>query len=238
MRSELLVLSILLLAFTVPAWTAPPESDAGAEPAISMQLTRSEHGDAVISLAELTTEASIPKEARKLYEKALKADRKEDPARAREYARRAVELAPSYFQAHAALAIAYLKAGELDRADQELDVAVSLNPQYLPAQEIRGLVDYFLGDFRQAALALEALTQQAPCRDTGRLFLARALLKLGDVERARYHLEMAKILGRNKKRWELIVPELGSAWEGASFQERSRNTRSLLNEPGGRGRIP
>jgi Flp pilus assembly protein TadD len=210
MRSELM-LSILLLALAIPAWTAPPEANAGAEPVIRMELTRTEHGDAVISLAELATEASVPKQARKLYEKALKADRKGDPVRALECAKTAAELAPSYFQAHAALAIAYLKAGELDGADHELDVAVSLNPQYLPAQEIRGLVHYFRGDFREAALTLEALVQQAPCRDTGRQFLTRALVKLGDVERARYHVEMAKILGRDKNRWERGAPE---AWPG------------------------
>jgi Flp pilus assembly protein TadD len=237
MRTELM-LSFLLLTLSVPAWTALPESDAGAEPAISMELTRTEHGDAVISLAELATEASIPKEARKLYEKALKADKNGDPVRALEYAKGAAELAPSYFQAHAALAIVYLKAGDLDRADRELDIAVNLNPQYLPAQEIRGLVHYFRGDFREAVLTLEALVQQAPCRDTGRVFLARALLKLGDVEQARYHVEMAKILGRNKNRWKLGVPELGAAWEGAAFQEGPGSRRSLFRPAGGRGRIP
>ncbi|MCZ2075808.1 MAG: tetratricopeptide repeat protein [Bryobacterales bacterium] len=237
MRSELM-LSIVLLALAAPAWTAPPGSDAGTETAISMELTRTQHGDAVVSLAELATEASIPKEARRQYEKALKADRKGDPIRALEHAKAAAELAPSYFQAHAALAIAYLKAGDLDRADHELDVAASLNPQYLPAQEIRGLVHYSRGDFREAALALQSLVQQAPCRDTGRLFLARALLKLGDVERARYHVEMAKILGRNKNRWKLGIPELDAAWEGAAFQEGNGNRKSLFRPAGGRGRIP
>ena len=83
MRSELM-LCILLLVLAAPGRTAPAESAAGAEPAIRMELTRAEHGDAMISMAELATEASVPKEARKLYERALKADRKGDRVRALE----------------------------------------------------------------------------------------------------------------------------------------------------------
>lgn len=238
MRSESM-LCILLLVLTAPVRTAPPDSARGAEPAISMELTRTEHGDAMISLAELTTQASVPKEARKLYEKALKADRKGDQVRALEHAKAAVELAPAYFQAHASLAIAYLKAGDLDEADRELDMAASLNPQYLPAREIRGLVNFFRGNIQAAALALEALVKLAPCRDTARYYLARALLKLGDVQRARYHLEIAaKILGRDKGWRGFGVTELGTGWAGASFQEETRKSRSLFSPVGGHRRIP
>jgi tetratricopeptide (TPR) repeat protein len=224
MRSELMIL-ILLLGLATPGRSAP--AAAAAAPAISMELTQTEHGDALISLAELATEARVPKEARKLYDRALKADGKGDQVRALEQAQAAVDLAPAYFQAHAALAVAHLKASELDRADRELDIAVSLNPQYLPAREIRGLVHYFRGDFRETVLALEPLVQQAPCRGTARYFLAQALLRLGEVRRARYHLEMAKILGRDKGRLGHEGPELGMGWEGASFQEESRKTRRL-----------
>lgn len=166
---------------------------SAAPPPISMELTQTAHCDAVISLAELATDATVPKEARKLYDRALKADRKGD--RALEQAKTAVDLAPSYFQAHAALAVGYLNAGDPDRADRELDIAVGLNPQYLPAREIRGLVLYFRGDFQETVQVLEPLVREAPCRDTARYFLAQSLLKLGDVQRARYHLEMANTLG-------------------------------------------
>jgi hypothetical protein len=47
MRSEL-ILCILLLVLAAPVRTAPPDSAMGAEPAISMELTRTEHGDAMI----------------------------------------------------------------------------------------------------------------------------------------------------------------------------------------------
>jgi len=237
MRSELM-LCILLLVLAAPGRTAPAESAAGAKPAISMELTRTEHGDAMISLAELATEASVPKEARKLYERALKADRKRDRVRALEHAKAAAELVPAYFQAHAAIAVAYLNAGDLDEADRELDVAASLNPQYLPAREIRGLVSFFRGNIQEAVLALEALVKLAPCRDTARYYLARALLKLGDVQRARYHLEIAKILGRDKGWRGFEVTELGTGWAGASFQEETGKSRSLFSPVGGHRRIP
>lgn len=218
-RPELMI-SVLLLALAIAGQALPPESGV-REPAISMELTRTAHGDAMVSLAELATEASVPKEARKLYEKALKADRKGDHVRAREDAIAAAERAPAFFQAHAAVAVAHLTAGELDQADRELDIVASLNPRYLPAREIRGLVHFFRGDFREATLALESLLKLAPCRDAARHFLTRSLLKLGDVPRARYHSEIAKILGRDRGRRSFEIPELGTGSDGASFRQRT-----------------
>ena len=215
------MISVLLLALAAAGQALPPESGV-REPAISMELTRTAHGDAMVSLAEIATEASVPKEARKLYEKALKADRKGDQVRAREYAIAATEQAPAFFQAHAAVAVAHLNGGELDQADRELDIVASLNSQYLPGREIRGLVHFFRGDFQQATLALEALVKQAPCRDNARYFLTRSLLKLGDEPRARYHFEIAKILGRDRGRRSFRIPELGTGLEGDSFRRKTR----------------
>lgn len=229
---------ILILLFGLAAAGRGASAAADATAAISMELTQTAHGDAVISLAELATEATVPKEARKLYDRALKADGKGDQVRALEQAKAAVDLAPSYFQAHAALAVGYLKADDLDRADRELDIAVSLNPQYLPAREIRGLVHYFRGDFRETVQVLEPLLQEAPCRDTARYFLAQSLLRLGDVQRARYHLEMAKTLGRNRDRHEYEVPDPGTGWPGVSFQGEGDRRRGLLNPDGNHRRFP
>ncbi len=209
---------ILFLTLVTFGQSAPAEFAEG-EPAVRMELTRTAHGDAVVSLAELATETNVPKEARKLYEKALKADRKGDRVRAREYAFAAVQLAPAFFQAHAAVAVAHIQAGELDAADHELDIIESLNPQYLPAREIRGLVHFFRGDFREVVVVLEGLLKQAPCRETGRYFLARSLLQLGDVARARYHFEMAETLGRDRRWRGLRIPELGTGLDVASFRQ-------------------
>lgn len=210
-----------ILFLTLAAGQAAPAESAGREPAISMELTRTAHGDAMVSLAELATEANVPRQARRLYEKALKADRKGDRVRAREYALGAVERAPAFFQAHAAVALAHLQARELDAADHELDIVDSLNPHYLPAREIRGLLHFFRGDFREAVVAFEELLKQAPCRETGRYFLTRALLELGDVARARYHSEMAKTLGRDRRWRSFTIPELGISSAGASFRHRA-----------------
>jgi|DewCreStandDraft_4_1066084.scaffolds.fasta_scaffold04416_5 lipoprotein NlpI len=141
MRSE--SMTFILFLTLAAAGPAAPEDSALRDPAVNMELTRTTHGDAVVSLAELATETTVPKEARKLYEKALKADRQGDRVRAREYALAAIALAPEFFQARAAVAVAHLQAGGLDAADRELDIVESLNPQYLPAREIRGLVHFF-----------------------------------------------------------------------------------------------
>lgn len=224
----------ILFLMLVAAGQAAPAESAEGEAAISMELTRTAHGDAVVSLAELTTEANIPKEARRLYEKALKAERKGDRVRARGYALAAVELAPAFFQAHAAVAVAHLQAGELDAADRELDIVASLNPQYLPAREIRGLVYFFRGNFREAVVELEGLLKQAPCREIGRYFLTRSLLQLGDVARARYHFEMAKTLDRDKRWRSFRIPELGIGLDGASF----RHATNAISPIGGGRPIP
>jgi len=136
-------MTFILFLTLAAAGPAAPEDSALRDPAVNMELTRTTHGDAVVSLAELATETTVPKEARKLYEKALKADRQGDRVRAREYALAAIALAPEFFQARAAVAVAHLQAGGLDAADRELDIVESLNPQYLPAREIRGLVHFF-----------------------------------------------------------------------------------------------
>lgn len=211
---------------------------ADRTPAISMDLTQTEHGDAVISFAELATEATIPKEARKLYDRALKADRKGDQVRALEQAKACVDLAPAYFQAHAALAVGYLKAGELDHADRELDIAVSLNPQYLPAREIRGLVQYFRGNFRETVQTLEPLVQEAPCRETARYFLAQSLLRLGDARRARYHLEMAKTLARDRGRLRPDGSGLDLGWKAAAFQGETDEGGNIFRPSGGHRLVP
>lgn len=213
------MLFILFPAAAISGLPAPPESSASAMPVITMELSRSGHGDWVVSVAELETDTNVPKEARDLYEEALKADRKGDHVRALERAKAAVELAPTYFQAHASLAVAYVRTGDVDEADRELNIAASLNPHYLPAREIQGLVYFWRGDFREAAVTLEALVRLAPSRETARYFLIQALLKLGDVQRARYHAEIAKVL-RREKRWRgFEVPEFAPARraEAASF---------------------
>lgn len=170
--------------------------NVGAGFAPSMDLTKT-GADAVVSVAELMTDKTIPKQARRLYGRALKSERKGHQEQARQQMQAAIEIAPNFFQAHAALAIACLNAGAIDEAENHVDIALKLNPHYLPGHEIKGLTQLSRGKFREAADTLGKLVKSAPNRKAGHYFLGQALLKLGDEETANQHLERADELLRH-----------------------------------------
>ena len=214
----------LVVAFGAPT-SAQPAVDSvlgalasdRAEFTPTMALTRTEHGDATISLGELTTEERIPKQARKLYQAALEAERKGNHELAEERMRMATEIAPDFFQAHAALAVAYLNTGRVQEAEEQLEISLDLEPNYLPAREIKGLVLFFRGRLQEATDLLSSLVKRAPCRKTLRYFLGRALLRLGESERAEYHIGRAKELARRPRPW------VSNPWVDSSFRPRFRS---------------
>lgn len=119
-----------------------------------MSLTQTADSDLMVSFAELTTVEKIPKAARRLYTKALKADEKGEESSAMDQLRAAVELAPQFFQAHAALAVGCLKTGEPEEAEHEIERALQLNPYYLPGREIQAITWFIQGKFGAVVSAL------------------------------------------------------------------------------------
>lgn len=188
-------------------------ADLPHEYALTMSMTARQHGDAAVSLAELASDRAIPKQARQLFEKALKLERKGDQNGAFQQVKAATEVAPSFFQAQAALAIAYLKNRNIDEAERHVAISLKLNPSYLPALEIRGVTLFFRRNFREAVELLNNLVRSAPCRKTIHYVLGRALLESGDALGARRHFEMADMLLRNPPRLPVDV-EASSAWPG------------------------
>ncbi|HEX2917364.1 MAG TPA: hypothetical protein VHN81_02535 [Edaphobacter sp.] len=180
---------------------------------LTMEITQVQHGDAVISMQELIAANRIPKAARRLYEKAIESDRKGRADVALEQARAAIDIFPQYFQAEAAVAVAYLKRGDFIEAQHHVQVAAALNPHYLPAQEIQGLILYFWDRLREAADALGDFVKTAPCRKTAHYYLGLALRNLGDSQQADYHLRTAQLLQLNpmSSRPEDITDENGSS---------------------------
>lgn len=195
---KVLRISMIAAAF---AFLAAAASDLGEPPGtlghLTMAITQTQHGDAAISIQELMASDAIPKAARRLYQKALEADRKGQADLALEQARAAIDIFPRYFQAEAALAVAYLKRGHFAEAQHHVQTAAALNPHYLPAQEIQGLILYFQGRTREAADTLGELVKMAPCRMAVHYYLGLALQDLGDAQRADYHLRTAQLLLRN-----------------------------------------
>lgn len=194
------------------------ESDPGGTAArlglLTMALTEPVHGDATISLQELAVNDVVPKRARQLYEKALKSDRKGRTDLAIAQATEAINTFPGYFQAEAALAVAFLELGNTDEAQRHALIAAKLNPHYLPAQEIQGLIFYFQGRFREASDTLTEVVKSAPCRKMVHYYLSLALRQLGDYQKADYYLQTAVLLLRNPV---LELPEDPAAWDANAF---------------------
>ncbi|MEZ5398806.1 MAG: tetratricopeptide repeat protein [Bryobacteraceae bacterium] len=164
---------------------------------VTMDITGTMDSAASISLDELMTEKVVPKEARKLFEKALKSDRKGKHEEALERVRAAIAIAPNFFQAHAALAVAYMKRGQTNEAEREVDVSLRLNPDYVPGQEILGLVLLSQGNLREAAEILDHVVEMAPSRKTAHYYLGQALLRMGNPGASSEHLKRAEFLLRH-----------------------------------------
>lgn len=191
----LLGISTISVAFAFPAPAASGVGESiGALGNLTMALTQVHHGDAAISIQELVSSNAVPKSAKRLYQKALESDRKGQTDLALEQARAAIGAFPRYFQAEAALAVGYLKRGDFTEAQRHVQIAAALNPHYLPAQEIQGLILFFQGRIRESADVLGELVKSAPCRTTVHYYLAVALRQLGQYKKAEYHLQTAQLL--------------------------------------------
>jgi tetratricopeptide (TPR) repeat protein len=162
-----------------------------------MALARLDEEDAVVSLGELATSSRIDKRARKFYERALAAEREGDSAQALDWMKESAVLAPDFIQAHAALAVAYLNAGQLQEAERQVNLSLSLNPDYVAGQEILGLILCSKGQYRDAANILAKVVKQLPCRKTAHYFLSMALGRLDRTKEATDQREMAEVLASN-----------------------------------------
>lgn len=164
---------------------------------LKMSLTQMNDFDLIVSVAELTTAQRIPKPARKLYSKALKADERGQTREAIDQLQSAIDLAPKYFQVHAALAVGYLKVGLTHEAEREIELALQLNPSYRPGLEIQGIIWFVQGKFTVATAALRAAAKQNPNHVLTHHYLGLALLRMGLSDEADRHLQQADELLRH-----------------------------------------
>ncbi|MDQ6734336.1 MAG: hypothetical protein M3Z35_09520 [Nitrospirota bacterium] len=170
---------------------------------LDMRATITNKGDTVVSLAELRSRTVIPDVAWNLYRRALKADRKGAYAAAAGLVGSAVNLSPDFFQAHAALAVSYLRNRDLEAAKKEIHTALSLDPGYLPGRELLGIAAFLSGDVVEAAAMLEEVLKNGPRRPLTHYFLALALCKMNQCHSAREHFDLAQRLRRHPPRQSL-----------------------------------
>ena len=190
------------------------------------------------------------------------ADWTKDPPRALtatlQSAHRAVELDDDDWLSHALLGIAILWTGRnYDRALEEVERAIALNPSAVVAYQFLGCVALFAGRPRQAVPALETVLHLDPQYQSRSLILADlslARLLLGDVdgavaaaidavqrepENVRAHHRLVAALGHTAREAEAraalktllhLQPDFSDAYVRATYPFRLAEHLALFNE--------
>jgi len=155
------LLPFLTTVLMVTSASGTPQDD---EPRLSMAMSQTDEGAAVVSMAELRS-FQLPKHVRKLFGKAVKLDRKGNTSEALACLNLALDTAPEFIQAHVAAAIGYLKLGEPDQAQKHLTEALEVDHSYIPALEVQGILAFQFGRIEEARKVLEGLLKTAPGQD-------------------------------------------------------------------------
>ena len=104
---------------------------------------------------------------------------------AKEYAERAIEKDPKEALAHAVAAVAATFRRDIDRAQSEIDIALSLNPNMAMAYNIQGGIRIYLGRPEEAIPLIERAMRLDPAANQQFLhFLGMANLLAGKYETA------------------------------------------------------
>jgi predicted Zn-dependent protease len=151
---------------------------------------------------------SVPPEAEKYFESALKKlkDRKTDEAIAE--LENALKIFPEYFLALEKIGYEHLAKAKFPEAESAFGKALEVNPKSFSAKSGLGIAEYKLGKVREAAKTLEesiALNQSAA---NSFLFLGKIYRELKQFEKAEASLKRAKELSKNKLadvHWELAL---------------------------------
>lgn len=134
------------------------------------------------SLADRQLDASIPKEAKKAYEKGSKSAKKGEMIEALDHLNQAIQLYPKYFDAYMALGELKAKAKDLIAAETAFVQAIEIKPKSTEARFHLGVVLIKGGKF---SLATEKLRQAIELGDSSAntyLFLGVALMNTKNFE--------------------------------------------------------
>ena len=118
--------------------------------------------------------------------------------RAKEYAERAIEKDPKEALAHAVAAVVATFHRDLERAQSEIDIALSLNPNMAMAYNIQGGIRFYLGRPEEAIPLIERAMRLDPATNSQFLhFLGMANLLAGKYETAAAALRQRILLVPN-----------------------------------------
>ena len=139
--------------------------------------------------------ASIPKEARDLYEKALKSAQEGNHKKAVEHLKAAIALYPRFTLALNELGVQQLQLGELDKAAEALRDALKLEPEAFILHLNYGIILIKQKSFREAEASLARALARDDNAAIAHLYRGRALIGLSRFDDAERELRRALTLG-------------------------------------------
>ncbi len=173
--------------------------DSNAMAAVAVQVRRKrplQEGSAAVGLVP-AVRLKIPRNAEKLYKKALEEMERQELAGARAHLLKAVETYPEYDLAWNALATLELKTGRPDLARRHLEKAIALNNSY--ADACRKLAAILLSEhsYAEARFALERSLRAQPGDPWALSYLALVELLTGRAPEAVQHAQKVHTLAHS-----------------------------------------
>jgi tetratricopeptide (TPR) repeat protein len=95
-----------------------------------------------------------------------------------------VNKSPAKARPRVNLAISYIDIGEYEKAFNQLTQAIALRPDFAPAYENLGVVNFFRGDYGDAVVALKKAASLSPEQASTYDHLAQTYLRLGNKDLA------------------------------------------------------
>lgn len=157
---------------------------------------------------EVVFAQSVPPDAEKYFENALKKIKDEKHDEAIQELENALKIFPEYFLALEKIGYEYLAVNKFAEAENVFAKASQINPKSFSAKSGLGIAQYKLGKKTEAAKTLEEaiiLNQTSP---TTFLFLGKIYRELKEFDKAEINYKKAKELSQNKladAHWELAL---------------------------------
>ena len=139
--------------------------------------------------------AAVPKEARELYEKALRASAEGDSRKAVEHLKAALAAHPDFALAYNELGVQHMKLEQLDKAAEAFRHALRLAPDVAVLRLNYGILLIRRKDFDGAEEQLRRALEKDDSNMTAHLYRGRALIALKRYDEAERELQTALRLG-------------------------------------------
>lgn len=158
------------------------------------KLNRTEAQPGVPGVIDATL-ASVPEEARQLYEKALALARNDQSKEAIEQLKKAVALYPEFPLALNELGVQYLKLAQVHQAIDVLRAALKIAPEAFSPRLNYGIALLQNKQFAEAENQLRQALKKRESSPTAHLYLGMTLIQLKRLEEAEKELQRAVKLG-------------------------------------------